>query len=419
MPPRRDVALPVIGLALVVGLVFVAAYHPGWEQACAGISLIVTCIVLALATVAAAIPTRPGRRSALGFAIAGWTYFIAARWYTYHQGPLPTVAFLLGANELHGEYLALPPIVRIVHDARTLAFAAMGALIAGLLLRGKAGSPEAGGEPTAVSDAPGWWKRPAAAGTVGLSIIAGATWLGWRFSPETGASVCYLLTWLILGVAALGARSSRGRRRAVWLGAAWTGLVYMLIAFGPVAMPVVLMEAPSHLPTNHLLHAFLSPNGPGPIDPLADGAASDDEDIRRIARALADTRMTLHFPRPTPLNHVLEPIRQAVALAAGLDLRFYEVFDEFTSRERNERPPVTIDRADIPAAEALRLCLEPAGRTYLIRPGYLRIVPDTYRPLAPNEDPALIAGHCTLALLLAAIGAVAGSAYRRRQPASA
>lgn len=36
-----------------------------------------------------------------------------------------------------------------------------------------------------------------------------------------------------------------------------------------------------------------------------------------------------------------------------------------------------IDRDDIPEAEALRLCLDPAGRTYLIRPGYLQIVLDT------------------------------------------
>ncbi len=408
MPPRRELALPVIGFVLEMSMVLMTVSFPAWDQEWAGISLMATCTVLALATVAAASPARHGRTPTLGFAVAGWTYFLAARWYTYHQGPLPTVAFLAG-DESHGEYLALPPIVRIVHDAWTLAFAAAGALVAGRLFPDEARPPAAAGESAPEANAPGWWKIPTKVGAISLSLIAGVTWLGCRFSPETGARICYLLTWIILGIAALGATS--GRRHAAWLGASWLGLTYLLIAFGPFAT--------TDLPTNHLLHAVLSPGGPRSVDPLAEAAASPDESVRRIVRALGETRVTLHFPRPTRLDKVLEPIRRAVAPAAGQDLQLYEAFDEFAARERNEGPLVTIDRTAIPASEALHLCLEPAGRTYLIRPGYLRIVPDSYRPLAPNEDPALIVGHCTLALLLAAIGALAGSTFRPSLPASA
>ena len=124
------------------------------------------------------------------------------------------------------------------------------------------------------------------------------------------------------------------------------------------------------------------------------------------------------LPRPTRLDQVLEPIRQAVAHTSGLDVRLYETFDDFPTRAREPKPLVSIDRADIPAAEVLRLCLEPVSPTDLIRPGYLQIVPD-YRPLAPNKDPTLIAGHCALALLLAAIGALAGSTFRPHLPVDA
>ena len=76
---------------------------------------------------------------------------------------------------------------------------------------------------------------------------------------------------------------------------------------------------------------------------------------------------------------------------------------------------MTIDRAGIPAKDALRLCLKPLGLTYRVQSGYIRIVPDAYRPVPFEEDPLMIAGHSLLALIAAAVG----GAGRRSSPASA
>ena len=82
---------------------------------------------------------------------------------------------------------------------------------------------------------------------------------------------------------------------------------------------------------------------------------------------------------------------------------------------------VTIDRAGIPAKDALRLCLKPLGLTYRVQSGYVRIVPDAYRPVPFEEDPVMIAGHSLLALIAAAFGGAAAplvASLCRRQPLS-
>lgn len=82
-----------------------------------------------------------------------------------------------------------------------------------------------------------------------------------------------------------------------------------------------------------------------------------------------------------------------------------------------------IDHANVPAEDALRLCLRQIGLTYRVQSGYVRIVPDAYQPLPFAEDPVMIAGHSLLALFAAASGGVAavfvdGLCGRRRANAS-
>jgi hypothetical protein len=67
---------------------------------------------------------------------------------------------------------------------------------------------------------------------------------------------------------------------------------------------------------------------------------------------------------------------------------------------------VTIDGANIPAEDALRICLSQIGLTYRVQSGYVRIVPDAYQPLPFADDPVMIAGHSLLALFAAAFGGV-------------
>jgi hypothetical protein len=67
---------------------------------------------------------------------------------------------------------------------------------------------------------------------------------------------------------------------------------------------------------------------------------------------------------------------------------------------------VTIDRANIPAEDALRLCLGQIGMTYRVQSGYVRIITDAYQPLPFEEDPVMIAGHSLLALCAAGFGSI-------------
>ncbi len=69
-----------------------------------------------------------------------------------------------------------------------------------------------------------------------------------------------------------------------------------------------------------------------------------------------------------------------------------------------DRRLVTIDRDDIPAKEALRLCLGQLGLRYRVQSGYLRIVPNALRPVPYEEDPVMVAAHSLLALISAVIG---------------
>ena len=76
-------------------------------------------------------------------------------------------------------------------------------------------------------------------------------------------------------------------------------------------------------------------------------------------------------------------------------------------------PMVSIDRENIPAKEALRLCLAPLGLTYRVRAGYVRIIPDEYRPLPVYDDPVMLVGHSLLAMIAAAVGGVAAPIVSR------
>jgi hypothetical protein len=411
MPRTRDQWLAAIGLVVVAAAFNVAIFWSEWAEPCAGISLLTTCAVLALVTIAAADPSWRPRPSAVGFAVLGWTYFLAARWFTRDEGPLPTVAFLHGFGPLHGDDHATPPVVRIVHDAWTLGFGMIGGLLARLLFCGRTADPstDLADEPDETTVA-GWWMKPTLLGGLGALAVAIATWLGWRSDPPFGAEVCYLLIWTMLGVAGLGALFGRGRRRVAWLGATAFGLGYILLAFGPFTS--------TDLPTNHLLHAILDPGGPRPPNPLTDFEVSTDDEVQRIVRAL-ETKVSLHLLTKTPLDQVLGSVRQSVAAAMGRRLVVLKPPEDYPGARQTLDDLITIDRDNIPAGEALRLCLEPLGLTYLVRPGCLRIVPNTYRPLPFREDPAMIAGHSALALILAALGAIAAPILLPRPRAAA
>jgi hypothetical protein len=387
-----------IGTAVALGL---AGMHGPSAETWASVMLLAICGVLMLSVIGAVCRGPGDRPRLLGFAVFGWGYFILARWYSYYEGPMPTDRFVPGSGDLHSDLLSLPPPVRIAHDAWALAFAVLGGTLTGLFFKdsavGTAASTE-GARPD--RDVVGWWGQPAFVGLMGSGVVVAVALAGWRSDPDTTAGAIFLLTWALAGLVVLGAILARGRRREAWLGAAGFGLGYLLMAFSPVGSP--------QLPTNHFLNAVYRPEGPTATGEVLDEVLTTDEESQRVRKAL-DEPISLHFREDTSLKVVLEHIKDAIRGPLGKPLHVYAGGQDFSFFRIVDLEPllVSIDREDIPAKEALRLCLSPLGLTYRVQSGYVRIYPDAYQPVPYEEDPVMIAGHSLLALIAAAIGGVA------------
>jgi hypothetical protein len=393
---KSGLAIAGIVFAVTLGL---AAWKGASAETWAGSMLLTTCCVLMLSAIGAVCRGSDERPRFAGFALFGWGYFALARWYTFHQGPLPTVCWLPGSGDIHNDLLVLPPAVRIAHDAWALAFAALGSVLAGRLSKySSARKQKHANQILASAGQAVRWRRPAFAGPLGIGLVVAAMLTSWRWGPETGASTVFLLTLVVLGLAILGAVCTRGRRREAWIGAASFGIGYLTVAFGSV----VTMA----LPTDHFLNAIFRPDGPTAARERLDDDLTTDAESQRVRQALREP-ITLHFPEHTSLKIVVEHIKTAIQGSLGRDLVLYAGWDDWVYLPKEiDKSMVTIDRANIPAEDALNLCLSQIGLTYRVQSGYVRIVVDAYQPLPFEEDPVMIAGHSLLALLAAAFGSV-------------
>jgi hypothetical protein len=211
------VGFAFLGLATVSILAAVAGMS---ADTCACIVRLLTCGVLTLSTIAALCGDPSERPVFAGFAFVGWGYFALAHWCTYHEAPMPTVAFLPGSGALRGDLLRAPPIVLIAHDVWTLAFAVLGSIL-GARLASHAATNESSSATSVPSDChkSGWWRNLAFVGRLGLILLIAAALLGWWVDVDLGAGTVFVLTWALLGLAALGAILGRGWRRHAWIGA--------------------------------------------------------------------------------------------------------------------------------------------------------------------------------------------------------
>ena len=234
----------------------------GWQglstETCAGVTQLMTCGVLLLSAIGTVCHDRELRTRFAGFAVFGWGYFALARWYTHHQGPLPTVRWLPGSGDIHNDLLALPPAVRIAHDAWALVFAVLGsALTIAVFKHALARDPGRADEAAAPNGPAGWWREPAFAGLLGLGLVGAVALASWPWGADIAAGATFLLTWAAMGVAILGAVCTRGQWRAVWIGAAGFGVGYLMLAFSSVITAA--------LPTDHFLNAAVRSEGHQPV----------------------------------------------------------------------------------------------------------------------------------------------------------
>ena len=386
-----------IAATVVAAMLGLAAWYGASAETWAGMMLLTTCGALMLSVIGAVCSGSDLRPRLVGFAVFGWGYFGLARWYSYHEGPMPTVFWLRGSGDIHNDLLSLPPDVRIAHDAWALTVAVLGSILAGILFKhGSARAQEPADYRSVSVGSAGWWRGLAFLGMLVFGLVVAAALAGYQWGPEFGADAAFLLTWAVLGVAILGAVCARGRRREAWIGAAAFGFGYMMLAFGSALTTT--------LPTDHFINAIFRPGGPTTARERPDDDLTTDLESRRVRHALRGP-IDLHVPEDTALKLVLEHIKHAIHGSLGKDLVFHAEDSVYRSREF-DKGVVTIDRVSISADDALRLCLVQLGLTYRVQSGYVRIVPDAYEPLPFGEDPVMIAGHSLLALVAAVFGGV-------------
>ena len=236
---------------------------------------------------------------------------------------------------------------------------------------------------------------------LGLAACVASVFFGLfllKSSPGFWVGSTFLATCGLLGVTGLGAASSQGKRRQIWLGAALFGVGYMTLAFGRSRNG----ETWPSLPTDHLLYALRDW-----FPPVVSGFPASSAGIAaanaRVWAAL-DQRVPMRFPEETPLEDVLKSIQAATRGLDGKSLPIYVDPIGLQEAEKSMTSVVLMDLEGVPLKTSLRLCLKQLGLKYSIRDGLLLITSEESAPTPVYEDPFLIVGHCLLALFAAGIG---------------
>jgi len=437
---RRTIRFSIAGLmgivlAAAIGLAALRNASETW----AGVMLLLTSGVLALAVVGVVCRAEAERAWWLGFALFGWGYLALAFWSLNNdRAPkLPTLVWLdtlstklglppqaLGGMDGMGGGMRSIPLFTVIgqfgggasgaapngsfaqigHCLWALLFAVLGGILARFLFAIPARRSETRGNERDATSRPTWqrWSRPAAVVVTGLLLVATLGALRSRSAPGLWAGATYLGTCALIGLTALGALLDRGRRGEIWLGAMLFGTGYMFLAFGrdPVPYPM------PHLPTDQFLIA-LKPWFPR----TAEGFFISSDDVAasnaRILKAL-DEPVSMHFRDETPLEDVLKHIEAAITGPDGKVIPIYLDPIGLQEAERTPQSVVSLDLEGVPLKSTLHLCLKQLGLAYCIRDGVLVITSEESQESGPvvYEDPFLIGGHCVLTLFAASLGGV-------------
>jgi hypothetical protein len=397
-----------------------------------GVMLLGTLGALGIALVGALCQSRSARGAWIGFAVFGWIYLSAAFWPSSYWPKLPTQtllerlapwlggirgpfpAFALGgmgggmgggggwAGGGGGEWF-----FQIGHCLLALLAAGLGALLGNRLFDAALDKSDtiAASSETAASEHPRtWWVTPLVWATSVLVLVAVIMSAGAVLPPGVWAGSTFLLTWLVIGLVALGALVRRSRRREAWLGAALFGAGFMVLAFGQFCP-----ERWPGPPTADLLDE-LRPWLPS----FTDGRRADPESVTAANALIHEAlrqRVPMHYSDETPLEDVLKHIVDRMRAAGCKGFNLYvdpiglqEAEKSMTSTVRN------IDLEGVPLRTSLRLCLAQLDLAYGVKDGLLVITSRESEDMAlssASEDAFQVVGHCILALIAAGIGGLA------------
>ena len=429
-----------MGAVLVVALGLAAMRNP--SDTWAGVMFLLTCGVLCLSIVGVVCRGDGERAWWLGFALFGWGDLLLSLWSTV---TLPTMALLdaiasrLGIQvQFSGGMgggmrnvglwafggfgggfggMAVQPLQEIAHCLWALVAALLGGFLARALFGGSTARAENLAAPphAAIQTSRGWWVwavRPRASGR--RLFILFLSLVGSRSAPGFWVGATFLATCALLGTTILGAVGDRGRRRHLWLGAAIFGVSYMAMAFFEAHCWIE-----RHGPACRLTISCRR-SVPGFLRSSAGflyliWTASPQRRCSHLGDAL-ERPIPMRFLDDTPLEDVLKYVRGAMTGQTGKGISIYvdpiglqEAEKSMTSTIRN------IDLDDVPLKTSLRLCLDQLDMTYRIRDGMLFITSKESEVTPVYQDPFLIVGHCVLALLAAAFGAIVAPFFSNRR----
>jgi hypothetical protein len=411
MPRPRFSIAGLMGIVAMMGLGLAALRSP--TETWAGGMLLLTCGVLALAVIGAIARRGTRRMWWLGFSLFGWGYLILSGCGSDEPSSmLPTAQLLMvlaprlgvpprlhGGNPFCGwgavEGLD-PHYAQIGHCLWALLAAALGGMLAGTFFAPPSDHTEATQPEVNETSHPLWGRcLPLTITGLVVLILVGAIA---TVRSETGASLwaglTFALTCTFNGLIALGALVGRGRRRAVWLGAALFGMGYTALIFSrPGGQP-----PRTQLATDSILNGLR-----GRFAPIAKSIFPPNA---RILEAL-DRPVPTWFPNEAPLAEVLSYIKEATSTPTYSGIPIYVDPIGLQEAERSMNSTVQIDLEGVPLRTTLRLCLKPLGLCYEVDEGYLRITAEDSDRSRDLEDPFLVVGNCLLALIAAGIGAVA------------
>jgi hypothetical protein len=433
----RAVRFSIAGL---MGVVLIAAIGlaalRSQSQAWAGVLLLSTLAAFCVALVGAFCRRGAARGGWIGFAVFGWGYMCAGFWPSDRWPTLPTESLLeaiaprfvgvdgpfprpmggMGGGMVgkggggaggYATRVRVRSFFQSGHCVLALLAASLGALVGSRLFgaaRDEAAGASTGSESVDTARSRKRWIVPLVLAISGVAIAAMIAIAGSMMPPGAWAGWVFLLTWLILGLVALGALIGRGRRREAWLGATLFGAGFMILSFGR-AVYVPWPTIPTAALLDTIRHGFAD---------FTNGRHGDPESITaanaRIHEALKQ-HVPMHIVEETPLEDVLKSIGKATAGSDGKGIPIYVDPIGLIEAERTMTSTVReMDLDGVPLAISLRLCVAQLDLAYSVKDGLVFITSRESHDealVSEPEEPFQVVGHCVLALIAAGIGALA------------
>ncbi len=426
----------LMGIVLVAAIGLAALRNP--SETWAGVLLLATLGAFCIALVGAFCRTGAQRGGWIGFAVFGWVYMAAAFQPYEHWPKLPTQNLLEwlaptiggingpisgfggmggmgggmrgGGGDAGGSFFAgawvgrAEAFFQIGHCLLALLAACLGALLGNRFFGAAVDKTERNpaGSPAATEARPRKrWVVLLVFAMVGAMLVAAIACAGATITPGLWAGSTFLLTWLLIGLVALGALIGRARRREAWLGATLFGVGFMLLPFGRFA------DDPYPRPPTVEFLDEIRPWLPAVANGLRADPASITAANARIHEALKQP-VPMHFLDETPLEDVLKSVQQSTQGADGKGIPIY--VDPIGLMEAEKTMTSTVSNIDVDGValrSSLRFCLNQLDLAYSVKDGLVFITSKESSLLSAATDAFQVVGHCVLALIAAGLGGLA------------